>query len=49
MKKGNFRPDSIYNVDKTGLTTVQSRQRSLPLLKGATQVGQVSFAKKGYW
>lgn len=46
MKKGNFSPDSIYNVDETGLTTVQKPPKIIAA-KGAKQVGQVTSAEQG--
>ena len=46
MKKGSFSPDAIYNVDETGLATVQKPPKVIAA-KGAKQVGQVTSAERG--
>lgn len=46
IKRHEFQPGSIYNVDETGLTTVQKPPRVLAG-KGEKQVGQVTSAERG--
>lgn len=46
LRRFEFRPDSIYNVDETGLTTVQKPPRVIAG-KGMKQVGQVTSAERG--
>ncbi|KAF2885599.1 hypothetical protein ILUMI_20583 [Ignelater luminosus] len=41
-----FGPEAIYNIDKTGLTTVQRTVRVI-VFKGSKQVGQARSAKRG--
>lgn len=46
LEMGKFTPDSTYNVDETGLTTVH-RPPKIIAAKGAKQVGQVTSAERG--
>lgn len=46
MEKYNFRPDRIYNVDETGITTVHKPSRVLAP-KGRKQVGSISSGERG--
>ncbi|XP_065642501.1 uncharacterized protein LOC136074128 [Hydra vulgaris] len=41
-----FGPESIYNIDETGLSTVQRTQKVIAL-RGTKQVGQVTSAERG--
>jgi len=42
----NFLPHRIFNVDETGLTTVQSKSSIILALKGRKQVGSLTSAKR---
>lgn len=46
MSKHNFRPDAIYNVDETGISTVQRNSKILAP-KGLKQVGKCTSAERG--
>jgi hypothetical protein len=46
MEKHNFSPNEIYNVDETGLTTVQKPPKVIAA-RGAKQVGQITSAERG--
>jgi len=37
----------IYNVDETGLSTVQKRTRKILAMKGKQQVGSVASGERG--
>ena len=43
----NFPPDKIYNVDETGMTTVQTRPSKSIALRGKRQVGALTSAERG--
>ncbi|XP_026315200.1 uncharacterized protein LOC113226693 [Hyposmocoma kahamanoa] len=45
-ERHQFGPESIYNIDETGLTTVQ-RTRRVIAPKGTKQVGQATSAERG--
>uniref|UniRef100_A0A8D9BEI9 HTH CENPB-type domain-containing protein n=1 Tax=Cacopsylla melanoneura TaxID=428564 RepID=A0A8D9BEI9_9HEMI len=45
--KHNFPPHRIFNVDETGLTTVQSKSSKVFALKGRRQVGAITSAERG--
>uniref|UniRef100_UPI00358F9432 tigger transposable element-derived protein 2-like n=1 Tax=Myxine glutinosa TaxID=7769 RepID=UPI00358F9432 len=47
MEQHNFPPDKVYNVDETGMTTVQSRPSKIIALKGRRQVGSITSAERG--
>jgi hypothetical protein len=38
---------SIYNVDETGLSTVQRKTRKILAMKGKQQVGSLSSGERG--
>lgn len=38
----------IYNVDKTGITNVQSKHSKVISLKGKRQVGTITVAERGF-
>jgi hypothetical protein len=46
LKKTNFAADQVYNIDETGITTVQTPGKILAR-KGAKQVGRVVSAERG--
>lgn len=46
ISKHHFRPDAIYNVDETGISTVQRNSRILAP-KGLKQVGKCTSAERG--
>ncbi|MEE4247471.1 MAG: hypothetical protein V2I33_18840 [Kangiellaceae bacterium] len=46
MKKHNFQPEQIFNVDETGLTTVHKPPKVIAG-RGEKQVGQVTSAERG--
>lgn len=46
FQRHNFGPEAIYNIDETGLTTVQRTQRVIAS-KGSKQVGQATSAERG--
>jgi len=43
----NFLPHRVFNVDETGLTTVQSKCSKIFALKGRRQVGSLTSAERG--
>ena len=45
-KRYNFGPQSIYNVDETGLTTVQNPCKVVAP-KGVKQIGSITSAERG--
>jgi hypothetical protein len=45
--KYNFNSDNIYNVDETGISTVQSMQIKVLGMSGKRQVGGLSSAERG--
>lgn len=47
LEKINFNPLRVYNVDETGITTVQSKIARVITLKGKKQVGAVTAAERG--
>jgi len=46
MTRRNYQPQNIYNVDETGVTTVQ-RPNKVIAEKGVKQVGRVTSAERG--
>jgi len=46
LKRHKFESHQIYNVDETGVTTVQKPQKVIAL-KGIKQVGQMTSAERG--
>lgn len=46
LKKYKFPPQSIYNIDETGVSTVQVPAKVIAK-KGAKQVGQITSAERG--
>lgn len=46
FQRHQFGPEAIYNIDETGLTTVQRTQRVIAS-KGSKQVGQATSAERG--
>lgn len=46
MKRHNFAPQNIYNVDETGVTTVQTPDH-IVARKGKNQVGALTFQERG--
>ncbi|XP_072394742.1 uncharacterized protein [Diabrotica undecimpunctata] len=42
-----FPPENIYNIDESGLTTVQKRSQKIYASKGRKQVGALSSAERG--
>lgn len=47
LEKFNFPPENIYNMDESGLTTVQKRSQKVYAAKGRKQVGSLSSAERG--
>lgn len=47
MEQYNFRPENIYNVDETGITTVPNKPSKVLALRGKKQVGSLSSAERG--
>ncbi|XP_072398358.1 uncharacterized protein [Diabrotica undecimpunctata] len=47
MEKVKFNPCRIYNVDGTGITSVQSKHTKVITLKGKKQVGTFTSAERG--
>ena len=43
----SFTPNNIYNVDETGITTVQSRPSRIIAKRGRRQVGSLTSAERG--
>ncbi|KAK9738270.1 CENP-B N-terminal DNA-binding domain [Popillia japonica] len=46
-EKINYNPSRLYNVDESGITTVQSKNSRVITLKGKKQVGTVTAAERG--
>ncbi|XP_043234053.1 uncharacterized protein LOC122387709 [Amphibalanus amphitrite] len=46
MEKNKFPPESIYNLDETGITTVAEMEKVVAQ-KGAKQVGSITAAERG--
>jgi hypothetical protein len=46
FERHHFGPEAIYNIDETGLTTVQRTKRVIAS-KGSKQVGQATSAERG--
>ena len=42
-----FPPTNIYNVDETGMTTIQNKPSQMLALKGRHQVGAITSAERG--
>jgi DDE superfamily endonuclease/helix-turn-helix, Psq domain len=47
QEKFNFPPSKIFNVDETGITTVQGRPSKIVAARGRKQVGTLSSAERG--
>ncbi|XP_041378240.1 uncharacterized protein LOC121390478 [Gigantopelta aegis] len=47
MEKYKFPPNNIYNVDETGITTVQSKPSKILAQTGRRQVGSLVSAERG--
>ncbi|KAL1446005.1 hypothetical protein WDU94_012268 [Cyamophila willieti] len=47
VRQYNFRPENIYNVDETGITTVPNKPSKVLALRGKKQVGALSSAERG--
>lgn len=47
QQKNNYSPSRIYNVDETGVTTVQGRPSKVIAFKGRKQVGSLTSAERG--
>lgn len=47
LEKIKSNPARIYNVDETGITTVQSKHSKIISLKGKRQVGAITAAERG--
>lgn len=47
IDKHNFPPQNIFNVDETGMTTVQGNASKILALKGRRQVGCLTSAERG--
>lgn len=47
LEKYKFPPENIYNVDESGLSTVQKRPQRILATKGRKQVGALSSAERG--
>ncbi|KAH0815280.1 uncharacterized protein [Tenebrio molitor] len=47
QEKHNFPPSRIFNVDETGITTVQSRPSKIIAARGRKQVGSLTSAERG--
>ena len=43
----HFSPTQIFNVNETGITTVQGRPRKIVALRGRKQVGSLTSAERG--
>lgn len=48
MEEYKFLPENIFNVDESGLSTVQSRPSKIFATKGRKQVGTLSSAERGH-
>src|SRR5688572_27487890 len=47
IDKNHFTPNNIYNIDETGMTTVQGTGAKILALKGRRQVGCLTSAERG--
>lgn len=47
MDDEKFEPDSIFNVDESGFSTVQKRPQKIVGLKGKRQVGTITSGERG--
>ncbi|KAJ8947237.1 hypothetical protein NQ318_012003 [Aromia moschata] len=47
LAKYNFPPENMYNMDESGLSTVQKKSQKIYASKGRKQVGAVSSAERG--
>lgn len=47
MDEEKFEPDSIFNVDESGFSTVQKRPQKIVGLKGKRQVGTITSGERG--
>ena len=47
VDEDSFTPNNIYNVDETGITTVQSRPSRIIAKRGRRQVGSLTSAERG--
>lgn len=47
LDKYNFSPENMYNMDESGLTTVQKKSQKIYAAKGRKQVGAPSSAERG--
>ncbi|XP_076805955.1 uncharacterized protein LOC143449578 [Clavelina lepadiformis] len=47
MNLHHFKHHNVFNVDKTGITTVQTKQSKVLALKGKKQVGSITSAERG--
>ncbi|XP_046684926.1 MFS-type transporter clz9-like [Homalodisca vitripennis] len=47
MDDEKFEPDSIFNVDESGFSTVQKRPQKIVGLKGKQQVGTITSGERG--
>jgi len=47
MDVKHFSPTRIFNVDETGLTTVQGKPSKIIALRGKKQVGVITSAERG--
>ncbi|XP_026316403.1 CENP-B homolog protein 2-like [Hyposmocoma kahamanoa] len=47
LQKINFNPNKIFNVDETGITTVQHKVRKILTMKGKREVHKLSSAERG--
>ncbi|KAK9700582.1 CENP-B N-terminal DNA-binding domain [Popillia japonica] len=47
LDKHNFLPENIYNMDESGLTTVQKKSQKIYTAKGRKQIGALSSAERG--
>lgn len=47
LEQNNFLPENVYNMDESGLTTVQKKCQKIYAAKGRKQVGALSSAERG--
>ena len=47
MQKINYNPNKIFNVDETGISTVQYKVRKILTLKGKRKVHKLVSAERG--
>ena len=47
MEQYKFFPENIYNVDESGLSTVQKKPQKILATKGRKQIGTLNSAKRG--